>query len=190
MQGAFLGAAISGNTVMRGLSGAAAALAMSAVAVPASAQRAEENVNTQSDDAFGRAVGNDRSGLYNPFDVRGFNPSEAGNVRMQGLYFDLIELISARLIHGSTIRVGLAAQRYPFPGADGPGRLQSGTAAGTGLAHCRGRYSRFANRRAGGAMSISACRFRGGGLALPAALPGVRGCAARAAGTISAPMPD
>ena len=88
-------------------------------AVPALAQRAEENVNTQSDDAFGRAVGNDRSGLYSAFEVRGFNPSEAGNVRMQGLYFDLPDLVSARLIQGNTIRVGLAAQRFPFPAPTG-----------------------------------------------------------------------
>ena len=86
---------------------------------PALAQRAEENVNTQSSDAFGRAVGNDRSGLYNTSEVRGFNPSEAGNVRMQGLYFDLIDLVSSRLIQGNTIRVGLAAQRFPFPAPTG-----------------------------------------------------------------------
>ncbi len=89
------------------------------VSAPALAQRADENVNTQSDDAFGRAVGNDRSGLYNTFEVRGFNPSEAGNVRLQGLYFDLVDLVSARLIQGNTIRVGLAAQRYPFPAPTG-----------------------------------------------------------------------
>lgn len=96
-------------------------LALSAVlaAAPAFAQRTEENVNTQSADAFGRAVGNERSGLYSSFDVRGFNPSEAGNVRLQGLYFDLQGLISSRLIQGNTIRVGLAAQRYPFPAPTG-----------------------------------------------------------------------
>lgn len=96
-----------------------AALAGLVASGPAHAQRTEENVNTQSDDAFGRAVGNDRSGLYNTFEVRGFNPSEAGNIRMQGLYFDLPDLVSARLIEGNTIRVGLAAQRYPFPAPTG-----------------------------------------------------------------------
>ena len=100
------------------LSSAFAALSALA-ATPALAQRTEENVNTQSDDAFGRAVGNERSGLYNGFDVRGFNPSEAGNVRLQGLYFDLQDLVSARLIQGNTIRVGLASQRYPFPAPTG-----------------------------------------------------------------------
>ena len=99
--------------------GAALAASTTLAATPAQAQRTEENVNTQSDDAFGRAVGNERSGLYSGFDVRGFNPSEAGNVRLQGLYFDLQDLISARLIQGNTIRVGLASQRYPFPAPTG-----------------------------------------------------------------------
>lgn len=96
-----------------------AALIAALFPTTAHAQRADENVNTQSDDAFGRAVGNDRSGLYNTFEVRGFNPSEAGNVRMEGLYFDLVDLASARLLQGNTIRVGLAAQRYPFPAPTG-----------------------------------------------------------------------
>ena len=113
-----MGAGICGIRGTHRVSGTAIALALSA-ATPALAQRTEENVNTQSSDAFGRAVGNDRSGLYNPFEVRGFNPSEAGNVRMQGLYFDLLDMVSARLIQGNTIRVGLAAQRYPFPAPTG-----------------------------------------------------------------------
>ena len=49
------------------------------------AQRAHENVATQSGDAFGRSVGQDRSGLYSSDDVRGFNPVDAGNVRLEGL---------------------------------------------------------------------------------------------------------
>lgn len=98
---------------------AACGLAAFLAASPALAQRADENVTTQSDDAFGRSVGNDRSGLYNSFEVRGFNPSEAGNIRLNGLYFDLIDLLSARLIQGNTIRVGLASQRYPFPAPTG-----------------------------------------------------------------------
>jgi len=88
-------------------------------ASPALAQHAEENVATQSDDAFGRTVGNERSGLYTGSEVRGFNPSEAGNIRLNGLYFDLVNLVSARLIEGLTVRVGIAAQRYPFPAPTG-----------------------------------------------------------------------
>lgn len=119
MKGGVLGAAISGFRATRRVSGSAVALALALLASPALAQRTEENVNTQSNDAFGRSVGNDRSGLYNTIEVRGFNPSEAGNVRLQGLYFDLLDLVSARLIQGNTIRVGLAAQRYPFPAPTG-----------------------------------------------------------------------
>lgn len=88
-------------------------------ASPASAQRTEENVATQSSDAFGRTVGSEKSGLYGQDDVRGFNPVDAGNVRLEGLYFDLIDRLSNRLIEGSAIRVGLAAQRYPFPAPTG-----------------------------------------------------------------------
>ena len=108
-----------GASILARRIGVVAVVAAMLATSPAHAQRAEENVATQSDDAFGRAVGNDRSGLYSSFEVRGFNPSEAGNVRLQGLYFDLIDLPSARLVHGNTIRVGLAAQRYPFPAPTG-----------------------------------------------------------------------
>ena len=52
------------------------------------AQRAEENVTTGSEDAFGRSIGNESIGIYNEGDVRGFSPIEAGNVRLEGLYFD------------------------------------------------------------------------------------------------------
>ena len=86
---------------------------------PALAQRTAENVTTQSTDAFGRGVGTERSGLYSQEDTRGFSPTEAGNVRLQGLSIDLIDRFSNRLIEGSTIRVGYAAQRYPFPAPTG-----------------------------------------------------------------------
>lgn len=86
---------------------------------PALAQRTEQNAATQSDDAFGRNVGNESSGIYTGSEVRGFNPSEAGNIRLEGLYFDLVNLVSARLIEGLTVRVGIAAQRYPFPAPTG-----------------------------------------------------------------------
>ncbi|MFM5953795.1 MAG: TonB-dependent receptor domain-containing protein [Novosphingobium sp.] len=83
------------------------------------AQRASENVATQSADAFGRSVGQDKSGLYSSDDVRGFNPVDAGNVRIEGLYFDQVDRLSTRLSDGNTIRVGPAALRYPFPAPTG-----------------------------------------------------------------------
>lgn len=78
---------------------------------PALAQHAEQNAATQPDDAFGRAIGTERSGLYTGSEVRGFNPSEAGNIRLNGLYFDLVNLVSARLIEGLTVRFGFTYSR-------------------------------------------------------------------------------
>src|ERR1044071_8223494 len=97
--------------------------ALTALAVlfaqPVSAQRAEENVTTGSEDAFGRSIGNESIGIYNEGDVRGFSPIEAGNVRIEGLYFDRTGSLTSRLIEGSTIRVGVASQSYPFPSPTG-----------------------------------------------------------------------
>ncbi len=85
----------------------------------APAQRAEENVTTDSEDAFGRSIGNESIGIYNEGDVRGFSPIEAGNVRIEGLYFDRLGTLTSRLVEGSTIRVGIASQSYPFPSPTG-----------------------------------------------------------------------
>ena len=85
----------------------------------ACAQRASDNVTTQSGDAFGKTVGNEKSGLYESDDVRGFSPVDAGNVRLEGLYFDQVDKLSTRLVDGSTIRVGPASLHYPFPAPTG-----------------------------------------------------------------------
>ena len=99
--------------------GAALAGGLALMPHAANAQRASDNVTTQSSDAFGRAVGNEKSGLYTVDDVRGFNPVDAGNVRLEGLYFDQVDKVSTRLVDGSTIRVGPASQHYPFPAPTG-----------------------------------------------------------------------
>jgi len=83
------------------------------------AQRADDNATKQSDDAFGRSVGNESLGIYNLGDVRGFSPIDAGNVRIEGLYFDRQSDPPQPLAAGSTIRVGIAAQSYPFPSPTG-----------------------------------------------------------------------
>ena len=99
--------------------GLLAGTALAALPGVAFAQRAADNVTTQSGDAFGRTVGNEKSGIYSPEDVRGFNPIDAGNVRIEGLYFDQVDRVSTRLIDGSAIRVGPASLRYPFPAPTG-----------------------------------------------------------------------
>ena len=83
------------------------------------AQRANENAVTAAQDAFGTQVGNESIGLYNSADVRGFSPTEAGNLRIEGLYFDRQGDHTNRIIAGSTVRVGLSAQSYPFPAPTG-----------------------------------------------------------------------
>lgn len=86
---------------------------------PVMAQRTTNNAVTAADDAFGRAVGNERIGIYSTDDVRGFNPVDAGNVRIEGLYFDQLSQPSNRLVDSSAIRVGYAARGYPFPAPTG-----------------------------------------------------------------------
>jgi iron complex outermembrane receptor protein len=86
---------------------------------PALAQRTTNNAVTASDDAFGRAVGSEKIGIYSTEEVRGFNPVEAGNVRIEGLYFDQQSQPSGRLVDSSSIRVGYAARGYPFPAPTG-----------------------------------------------------------------------
>jgi iron complex outermembrane receptor protein len=86
---------------------------------PASAQRAAENVVRQADDAFGSSVGDERIGLYSPGNVRGFSPTAAGNVRVEGLFIDRQTDFSTRLVDSSTIRAGLTAQGYLLPAPTG-----------------------------------------------------------------------
>ncbi len=86
---------------------------------PASAQRAGENAVTAASDAFGTRVGNESIGLYGSGDARGFSPIEAGNVRIEGLYFDQQTPLNSRVARGSTVRVGIGAQSYAFPAPTG-----------------------------------------------------------------------
>jgi iron complex outermembrane receptor protein len=83
------------------------------------AQRADENAVASAEDAFGTSVGNERVGLYFPQSARGFSPVQAGNVRINGMYFDYQADLNQRLISGSNVRVGLTAQGYPFPAPTG-----------------------------------------------------------------------
>jgi iron complex outermembrane recepter protein len=83
------------------------------------AQRAQENAVANADDAFGSSVGLESTGIYSEQDTRGFNPSKAGNARIDGVYYDPVGSLSSRLRMGSVIRVGFAAEEYPFPAPTG-----------------------------------------------------------------------
>ena len=86
---------------------------------PALAQRADENAITAAEDAFGTRVGTEGVGLYDQRNARGFDPQQAGNMRLEGLYFDQQALFGTRLQKSIAMRIGLSAQSYPFPAPTG-----------------------------------------------------------------------
>jgi iron complex outermembrane recepter protein len=97
-----------------------AAIGGLAVAHIASAQRADENAVTAAQDAFGTSVGFQNVGLYSPNDARGFSPQQAGNLRIEGLYFDQQTWVTDDcMVRETTMRVGIAAQSYSFPAPTG-----------------------------------------------------------------------
>lgn len=88
-------------------------------AIAATGSRAAENAVRQAGDAFGSTIGREVIGIYNQMNVRGFSPVAAGNVRIEGLYFDPVVTPSTRLSRTTTIRVGLSALGSPFPAPTG-----------------------------------------------------------------------
>lgn len=86
---------------------------------PVAAQHAADNPVTSADDAFGLTLGLESIGMYSPGQVRGFSPQTAGNVRIDGLYFDQQGSLSNRVVEGSTIRVGISEIGYAFPAPTG-----------------------------------------------------------------------
>ena len=87
--------------------------------VAATGSRSAENAVRQAGDAFGTSIGREVSGLYSRERVRGFSPVAAGNVRIDGLFFDPIITPSSRLVRATTIRVGPSALGSPFPAPTG-----------------------------------------------------------------------
>jgi iron complex outermembrane receptor protein len=126
---------------------------VSAVAVsllltsPADAQRSKDNAVTEASDAFGTVVGNQTIGLYTPTNARGFNPTQAQNVRIEGLYFDQQTSFSdPYLFSGSDMRVGIAAQSYAFPSPSGIADLKlrtPGKSAGASAVLTRGPLQQY-----------------------------------------------
>ncbi len=98
-----------------------AAVAFLSYAESASAQRAKENAVAEASDAFGTSVGREEIGLYSSGSARGFSPMQAGNLRIDGLYYDQAQQarLNTRVVRGSSVHVGIAAQGYPFPAPTG-----------------------------------------------------------------------
>jgi iron complex outermembrane receptor protein len=82
-------------------------------------QRANENIVASAEDAFGTRVGSENIGLYSPTNARGFNPTVAGNVRIEGLYFDQQAFLGRAIARSTNMRIGLSAQSYPFAAPTG-----------------------------------------------------------------------
>jgi iron complex outermembrane recepter protein len=83
-------------------------------------QRTDENAVTAAQDAFGTSIGQQNVGLYSQIDARGFSPQDAGNLRIEGLYFDQQTWVTNDcMVRETTVRVGIAAQSYSFPAPTG-----------------------------------------------------------------------
>src|SRR6185503_13084270 len=89
--------------------------AMFLAVAPAFAQRADDNALAEAQDAFGTTVGIETIGLYAPDEVRGFSALDAGNERLDGLYFDLQTPLTDHAIDSTAMRVGISSQGYPLP---------------------------------------------------------------------------
>ncbi len=111
---------------------AVAALAMTTAT--AAAQRADENAVIAAQDAFGTSVGFQNVGLYSPNDARGFSPEQAGNLRIEGMYFDQETWTTSDcMVREIAMRVGFAAQSYAFPAPTGIANLSLRTPGETAL---------------------------------------------------------
>ncbi len=122
----YKGSRSGGNEVHAkwGFAGAAAVAVLAGSLTEAQAQRASENAVTKAEDAFGSSVGNENVGLYSIMSARGFSPEQAGNLRIEGLYFDQQARFGNRISKGTVMRVGLSALSYPFPAPTGIGDIQ------------------------------------------------------------------
>ncbi len=88
----------------------------------AQAQRSSEDAVAEAADAFGMTVGREAIGLYSTNSARGFSPVQAGNLRIDGLYFDEASNqanLPTRIVRSSAVHVGIAAQGYLFPAPTG-----------------------------------------------------------------------
>jgi iron complex outermembrane receptor protein len=86
---------------------------------PAAEPQTNTNVVAAAEDAFGISLGPESLGLYNAGSVRGFSPLAAGNLRLNGLYFDQQGQTIERLVNETRIRVGLSAVNFPWPAPTG-----------------------------------------------------------------------
>ena len=85
----------------------------------AHAQKVEQNAITSAEDAFGTQIGNESIGIYSSNSVRAFSPYQAGNNRVEGLYYSPVDGLSGLITSGSNVRVGFSSLGYAFPAPTG-----------------------------------------------------------------------
>jgi iron complex outermembrane recepter protein len=85
----------------------------------ATAQHVDDNPVISAGDAFGLRLGTESIGIYSAESVRGFSPQAAGNVRIDGLYFDQQGVLTDRVVENATVRVGINAIADVFPAPTG-----------------------------------------------------------------------
>lgn len=81
--------------------------------------RTDENAVTKAEDAFGFSVGRETLGIYSANNARGFSPAAAGNLRIEGLYYNSVHGLQSTINDSTSIKVGLSAQGYPFAAPSG-----------------------------------------------------------------------
>jgi len=98
---------------------ACALMLASAIVSTVRAQHASDDPVASASDGFGLTLGLESIGLYGPGGIRGFSPQAAGNMRIEGLYFDQQGNLSNRVVEGSTVRIGVSEVGYAFPAPTG-----------------------------------------------------------------------
>ena len=121
-----------------------ASIALSALAAaPAFAQRTDDDAVGEAEDAFGLSIGGEQIGIYSPDNVRGFSPVVAGNLRIDGLYFDQQAFMTDRLVEARSVHVGISALGYPFPAPTGIGDFRLRRPGSRALASVAFNYGPF-----------------------------------------------
>jgi iron complex outermembrane receptor protein len=105
--------------ITRHLARAVLAATLLAPVTPAHAQRADANVVTEAEDAFGLSLSGQSVGLYNSRNIRNSDPVQLGNLRLDGLYFDRQGAFTTQLIGSTAVRVGGTIIDLPFPAPAG-----------------------------------------------------------------------
>lgn len=74
----------------------------------------KNNAISGAEDGFGNQSGKESIGIYDDGNVRGFSPAKAGNLRIEGMYFDRAAYLGHLLTDGSKVRVGPLSAAMPF----------------------------------------------------------------------------